>query len=113
MLVEPVCIVDEGLPFGSLAAFLLVAHPSTAVLCVVAVLELVIGTCVRQEAFTLLLNCHTKSLVLTLTSFDIEPIREHPFSTYADFPAFLTASSTLVRFSSNLSVLSYAYFLAF
>ena len=36
--------------------------------------------------------------------------REHPLSTYADFPAFLTPSPPLVRFSRNLSVLSYAYF---
>ena len=46
-LIEPVCIADEGLPFGPLAVLLLVAHPGTAVLCVVAVLDLVtvIGTC--------------------------------------------------------------------
>ena len=39
-------------------------------------------------------------------------LREHPLSTYADFPAFLTPSPPLVRFSHNLSVLS-AYFPAF
>ena len=48
----PVCIADEGLPFGPLAVILLVAHPGTAVLCVVAFLDLVtvISTCVREES---------------------------------------------------------------
>ena len=35
-------------------------------------------------------------------------IREHPLSTYAKFSGFWTPSPPLVRFSRNLSVLSYA-----
>ena len=35
-------------------------------------------------------------------------VREHPLSTYAKFSGFWTPSPPLVRFSRNLSVLSYS-----
>ena len=43
----------------------------------------------------------------------VDFVREHPLSTYADFPAFLTPSPLLYAFHATYQSITYAYFPSF